>query len=117
MNKLTFCINTSENELSHLKLLLRSLEDNLHYKDHEILVFIDSDNENTYEWLISQKKNFSHLRILRNTLPICYGYARNINEMFEQASNDIVSYLQSDMVICKNYDKEVLMGIEHAMGS
>jgi glycosyltransferase involved in cell wall biosynthesis len=108
MNKLTFCINTSVNELSYLKLLLRSLEDNLHYKDHEILVFIDSDNENAYEWLISQKKNFSHLRILRNTLPICYGYARNINEMFKFASHEIVSYLQSDMVISQDYDLSIL---------
>ena len=32
--------------------------------------------------------------------------------MFEQASNDIVSYLQSDMVICKDYDKEVLKNVK-----
>ena len=32
--------------------------------------------------------------------------------MFEQASNDIVSYLQSDMVICKDYDKEVLKDVK-----
>ena len=105
---ITFCINTARNELNHIKLLLKSLEQNLSTKQHEILVFIDSDNQNTFEWLISQKGIFSNLKIIRNNLPICYGYARNINEMFLQASNDIVTYLQSDMVICKDYDIEVL---------
>jgi len=112
---ITFCINTACNELNHIKLLLKSLEQNLSTKQHEILVFIDSDNQNTFEWLISQKGTFPNLKIIRNNLPICYGYARNINEMFLQASNDIVTYLQSDMVICKDYDIEVLKHLEPNM--
>ena len=108
MEKISFCINTAVNEINHVKLLFSSLEKNLSSKEHEFIVFIDSDNQGTFEWLLTQKEAFPHLKILKNNLPICYGYARNINEMFEQASNDIVSYLQSDMVICKNYDKEVL---------
>jgi len=112
---ITFCINTARNELNHIKLLLKSLEENLSTKQHEILIFIDSDNQNTFEWLMSQKSTFPNLKILRNNLPICYGYARNINEMFLQASNDVVSYLQSDMVICKDYDIEVLKHLEPNM--
>lgn len=112
---ITFCINTARNELNHIKLLLKSLEENLSTKQHEILIFIDSDNQNTFEWLMSQKSTFPNLKILRNNLPICYGYARNINEMFAQASNDIVSYIQSDMVICKDYDIEVLKHLEPNM--
>jgi GT2 family glycosyltransferase len=104
MKNISFCINTARNELDHIKLLFKSLQQNLHSLEHEVLVFIDSDNQNTFEWLLTQKETFSNLRILRNTQPVCYGYARNINEMFEQASNDIVSYLQSDMVVCKDYD-------------
>lgn len=112
---ITFCINTARNELNHTKLLFRSLEENLSSKEHEIVVFIDSDNQNTFEWLLSQKSTFPNLKILRNNLPICYGYARNINEMFVQASNDIVSYLQSDMVICKDYDIEILKHLKPNM--
>jgi glycosyltransferase involved in cell wall biosynthesis len=112
MNKLSFCINTARNELNHIKLLFRSLEENLSSKEHEILVFIDSDNQGTFDWLLTKKDVFPNLRVLKNHLPICYGYARNINEMFKQASNEIVSYLQSDMVICKNYDQELLQRIE-----
>jgi len=115
MNKITFCINTSRNEINHIKLLLSSLEKNLSTLEHEILVFIDSDGGGTFDWLLTQKQIFPNLKILKNELPICYGYARNINEMFEQASNDIVSYLQSDMVICKDYDVEVLKLIQPNM--
>lgn len=113
--KITFCTNTARNEINHTKLLFKSLEQNLSRRDHEIIVFIDSDNQGTFEWLLTQKETFPNLKILRNELPICYGYARNINEMFGHASNDIVSYLQSDMVICKDYDLEVLKGLEPGM--
>jgi len=95
--------------------LFRSLEKNLSTTQHEIIVFIDSDNENTFDWLMSQKSIFPNLKILKNNLPICYGYARNINEMFAQASNDIVSYLQSDMVICKDYDTEIVKHLQPNM--
>ena len=112
MEKISFCINTAVNEINHVKLLFSSLEKNLSSKEHEFIVFIDSDNQGTFEWLLTQKETFPNLKILKNNLPICYCYSRNINEMFEQASNDIVSYLQSDMVICKDYDKEVLKHVK-----
>lgn len=111
MDKISFCINTAKNEINHIKLLFKSLEQNLHFKEHEIIVFIDSDNQGTFEWLLTQKSIFPNLKILKNELPICYGYARNINEMFEQAKNEIVSYLQSDMVVGKDYDLEILKSL------
>lgn len=112
---ISFCINTGRNEINHIKLLLKSLEINLSSKDHEILVFVDSDNQGTFDWLLTQKGVFSNLKIIKNTLPIPYGYQRNINEMFELASNDVVSYLQSDMVVCKNYDIEILKHLQPNM--
>lgn len=115
LNKITFCINTAKNELGHIKLLFKSLYENLSTLEHEILVFVDSDNEGTFEWLLTQKELFLNLKILKNHLPIPYGYQRNINEMFLQAENQIVSYLQSDMVICKDYDLEVLKHLKANM--
>lgn len=115
MQPISFCINTSKNELEYLKLLFRSLKDNLKYSGHEVVVFVDSDNENTFEWLVGQKSQFEDLKILRNILPVCYGYARNINEMFKFASHEIVSYLQSDMVISKDYDEYVLKHVKPNM--
>jgi GT2 family glycosyltransferase len=116
MDKLiSFCVNTSRNELNHIKLLFKSLEKNLSTLEHEIIVFVDSDNQGTTEWLLNQKQIFPNLKILKNKLPIPYGYQRNINEMFEYATHEIISYLQSDMVVCKNYDIEVLKYLEPNM--
>lgn len=115
MNSISFCINTARNEINHIKLLMKSLQLNLARIDHEIVVFIDSDNQGTFEWLLTQKDIFPNLRILKNELPICYGYARNINEMFKYATSDIISYLQSDMVVCKDYDVELLKHLKPNM--
>ncbi len=115
MKLISFCINTAKNELNHIQLLFKSLEQNLSTPQHEIIVFVDSDNQNTFEWLLTKKSIFPNLRILRNELPIPYGYQRNINEMFLQASHDIVSYIQSDMVVCKDYDIEILKHLQTNM--
>ncbi len=115
MKLISFCINTSRNELNHIQLLFKSLQQNLSTLEHEIIVFIDSDTENTYEWLLTQKEIFSDLKILKNILNIPYGYQRNINELFLNAKHNIVSYLQSDMVICKDYDIEVLKQVRPNM--
>ena len=56
MKKISFCINTAKNEINHIRLLFQSLEKNLSTTEHEIIVFVDSDNQNTTEWLISQKE-------------------------------------------------------------
>jgi hypothetical protein len=113
-NMISFCVNTCKNELNHLKLLFKSFEKNLSTLDHEFIVFIDSDNQNTFEWLLSQKSIFHNLKILRNT-QIPYSNSTGQNIMFGEAKNEIVSYLQSDMVICKNYDLEILSKLEKNM--
>ena len=105
---ITFCINTTKHEKHHVELLFKSLHKHLSRRDHHILVYVENEGEGNIEFLISQKELFPNLKIIRNPLPIPLGYARNINLMFEMATTDIVSYLQSDMVICPNYDLEVL---------
>lgn len=112
MNQISFLINTSVNTLDHVKLLIKSLKENLTGKEHEILVFVDSDNEGTVEWLREQKKDFFDLKIITHKLNPCVGYSRNNNLLVELAKHPIVSYLQSDMVISPNYDIDVLSELE-----
>ncbi len=111
---ISFCVNTSKNELPHLKLLFKSFQKNLSTLDHEFIVYIDSDNQNTFDWLLEQKGIFSKLKIIRNE-GIPYANSTGQNILFEAASNDIVSYLHSDMVICKNYDLEILKDLKEDM--
>lgn len=112
MNQISFVINCSNDTLDHVKLLLKSLKENLAGKEHEILVFVDSDNEGTVEYLREQKKDFFDLKIITHKLNPCVGYSRNNNLLVELAKHPIVSYLQSDMVISPNYDVDVLSELE-----
>jgi len=114
MNKISFVINTSVNTLDHTKVLLKSLKENLDGKEHEILIFVDSDNEGTANWLKEQKKYFYDLKIITHKLKPCVGYSRNNNLLVELAKYDIVSYLQSDMVIGPHYDTGILSELEES---
>lgn len=112
MQKITFATNTGPGTLEYTKLLLESLKNNLVNKEHEIIVFIDKDNDGTYEYLKSIKKDFYDLKIVTHKLKIPVGYQLNSNLIVDIAKHDIISYLQSDMVISKNYDLEILSELE-----
>jgi glycosyltransferase involved in cell wall biosynthesis len=112
MQPISFITNTGANTLDYTKLLLRSLKQNLVGKEHEIIVFIDKDNDGTYEYLKSIKKDFFDLKIVTHKLQGPVGYQRNSNLLVDIAKHDIVSYLQSDMVISPGYDMDILSQIE-----
>ena len=105
--KITFCINTSRNEKAYIEFLMTSLLNGTDVKLHDYIVFVDSDNQETTELLLANKCDFPNLTIIKNNGdPV--GYAGNINYMFSKAKHEIVSLLQSDMVVCLDYDKKVL---------
>lgn len=112
MKPITFCIASAKNEKEYTKLLLKSLKDHTQLNKHEILIFIDSDNQNTYEELVSMQKDLPNMKIYRNTSGFPIGSQRNVTLMFNAASNDIVCYLQSDMVVGKDFDKHINNSID-----
>lgn len=112
MRPITFCIASANNEREYTHLLLRSLQENTDISKHEILIFIDSDNQNTYESLVEKQKELPNMRIHRNTTGFPIGSQRNVSIMFDAATNDIVCYLQSDMVVGKNFDKHISDNME-----
>ena len=112
MKNISFVINASINTRDHIELLIESLRVNLNNKEHEILVFIDSDNEDIAGYLKSKKSEFYDLKIITHKVKPCVGYSRNNNLLVELAKHDIVSYLQSDMVIGPDYDLHILSQLE-----
>jgi len=115
MSSITFATNTGPNTLEYTKLLLKSLKENLDSDEHEILVFVDKDNDNTLEYLKSVKNDFKDLKIVTHTVTPILGPERNSNLIVELAKHDIVSYLQSDMVVSKHYDTEILKHLKPDM--
>lgn len=108
MKSITFCIASANNEREYTKLLLNSLIDHTAIDSHEVLIFIDSDNQNTYEALNEYKSSIRNLRICKNPNPYPVGGQRNVSVMFDAAKNDVVCYLQSDMVVGRDFDKHIL---------
>jgi GT2 family glycosyltransferase len=105
---ITFCIASANNEKEYTKLLLQSLKDHTATNIHEILIFIDSDNQDTYSALLEVQKDIPNIRLCKNTNPFPIGSQRNVSVMFSNAKHDIVCYLQSDMVVGKDFDKHLL---------
>jgi GT2 family glycosyltransferase len=104
---ISFCINTSKNELPYIARLMESLANGIDVDKHEVFVFVDSDNQCTARWLRTLKSEFPNLTG-RVNIGNPVGYAGNINYMFQHAKHDIVSYLQSDMVVGLKYDEKLL---------
>ena len=112
MKPISFCIASAVNEKEYTKLVIRSLRDHTDFSKHEILIFIDSDNQNTHEELLDLKKELPNLRICKNPNQKPIGSQRNVSVMFNAATNDIVCYLQSDMVVGMNFDKHINENID-----
>jgi GT2 family glycosyltransferase len=113
MNSISFCITTSNNEKYYTLSLLKSLEDHTNFSQHEVLILIDSDNQNTYESLLEYKQNKPNIKIYKNQSGFPIGYQRNISILFSKASNDIVVYLQADMVVSPDFDKYFLEALDN----
>ena len=114
MESISFCVATGVNEKEYLKLLLRSLKDNTELENHEILVWVDTDNQNTYEELIElQKTDFPMMRIGKNKYKSQLGSQLNSSVMAKEAKNEIICFLHSDMVVGRNFDKEILIALDN----
>lgn len=108
MKPITFCITSAFNEKDYTILLLDSLKEHTEIENHEILVFVDTDNQNTYERLLEYKQGLPNLRICKNHTGQQTGCQRNVSTIFDAATNEIVCYLQSDMVVGQNFDKHII---------
>jgi len=115
MKKITFCVNTTKSEKAHVELLLQSLLNGIDVNFHDIIIFVDSSTPESLEMLKAQKEVFPNLTIIHNTSDIPLNHPSNVNYMFSKAKTDIVAYLQSDMVVCLDYDKKILSHLKDNM--
>jgi len=103
--KITFCI-PSKNNLRYLKSSIKSIKENSSY-DHDIIVFIDADNDGTEEWLLQ-----NNITYLKNDSNIPKGIAFGYNKCIEIAKTDIVCMFHADMYMAKGFDLGVLKYIK-----
>lgn len=101
MKKITYCI-PSKNNLRYLKNSLSSIKQNSNV-DYDILVFIDSDNDGTEEWLKKEG-----VKYIKNQDHDPKGIAHAYNRCIETAETDIVCMFHADMYMARGFDTNAL---------
>jgi len=104
MEKITFCIPSKSN-LRYLKTCIPSIRENSFRNDHEIIVFVDSDEDGTIEWL-KQIKDKYNLKYFTNPNlgKSLFGIGKAYDYCIEQSTTEIFMIFHADMMLGKNAD-------------
>jgi GT2 family glycosyltransferase len=108
---ISFCIATANNEKEYIKLLIQSLQDHTQFDLHEVIIFVDTDNQGTYEMLLEIQKTLPNIKICKNPDSSPVWAQLNASLMFQAATKEIFCYIQSDMVVGKNFDKHITQNL------
>jgi len=104
MDKITFCI-PSKNNLRYLKTCIPSIRKNAYRKDHDIIIFVDSDDDGTVNWLEEVKDKYKiNYYINPNIGNSLYGIGKAYDFCIEKSSTDIFMIFHADMMLGKDAD-------------
>ena len=105
--RITFVI-PSRNNLEFLQLAYDSIR-RLDTK-HEVLVLNDASTDGTAEWIDAQDDE--DLIVYHNPGPERIGIVGMFDKGIEMARTDIIMAFHSDMVVCRDFDKNILKHLE-----
>lgn len=104
MEKITFCIPSKSN-LRYLKTCIPSIRENSYRKDHDIIIFVDSDKDGTIEWLKQVKNQYNLTYYINPELgKRLYGIGKAYDYCVEKSKTDIFMVFHADMMLGKNAD-------------
>jgi len=104
MNKITFCIPSKTN-LRYLKTCIPSIRENAYRKDHDIIIFVDSDEDGTIEWLEQVKDQYNLTYYINPDLgKRLFGIGKAYDYCIERSTTDIFMIFHADMMLGKNAD-------------
>jgi glycosyltransferase involved in cell wall biosynthesis len=104
MDKITFCIPSKSN-LRYLKTCIPSIRNNSYRKDHEIIVFVDSDEDGTVEWLEQVKEQYNLTYYVNPDLgKRLFGIGKAYDYCIEHSTTDIFMIFHADMMLGINAD-------------
>ena len=104
MEKITFCIPSKSN-LRYLKTCIPSIRKNAFRNDHEIIVFIDSDEDGTVEWLEQVKDEYNLKYFVNPNLgKSLFGIGKAYDYCIEHSTTDIFMIFHADMMLGKDAD-------------
>ena len=104
MKKITFCIPSKSN-VRYLKTCIPSIRENAYRKDHDIIVFVDSDEDGTLEWLEQVKDQYNIQYYVNPDLgEKLYGIGKAYDYCIEKSTTDIFTIFHADMMLGKDAD-------------
>ena len=103
-HKITTCIS-SNNNLTYLKLAVKSIRQNAYYKDMPIIVYAENCTDGTNEWLQSNEYDLEYY-IEQNQIE--KGIGGGMDFCVDKAKTEFVNIIHSDMWISPNQDLELL---------
>jgi len=105
-HKITTCIS-SFNNLSYLKLAIKSVRQNAYYNDMPIIVHAENCTDGTDEWLEENKERLNLYPIIE-TNEVPRGIGGGMDICVENAKTEFVNIIHADMWIAPNQDIELL---------
>lgn len=110
MNKITFCIPSKSN-LEYLKTCIPSIRTNAYRDDHEIIVFVDEDNDGTVKWLEKNQDKYNLTYYVNPELgKRLYGIGKAYDYCVEKSTTDVFMIFHADMILGPEAD---LMAFNH----
>ena len=104
MERITFCIPSKSN-LRYLKTCIPSIRKNAYRDDHEIIVFVDQDEDGTIEWLDEIKDKYNIQYYVNPKLgEELFGIGRAYDFCVMQSNTDIFMIFHADMMLGKHAD-------------
>ena len=112
MKKITFCIPSKTN-LRYLKTCIPTIRKNAYRDDHDIIVFVDSDEDGTVEWLEANASEWNVKYFVNPYLgERLFGIGKAYDYCIEQAETDIVMIFHADMMLGKDADLNAFKHLE-----
>jgi glycosyltransferase involved in cell wall biosynthesis len=104
--KITFCI-PSNNNLRYLKSCIQSIRKNSFRKDHDIIIFVDTDNDGTIDWLSTNQETYNY-QFFVNPNVSKFGIAKAYDFCIDKSTTDIFIIFHADMILGINADYHAL---------
>ena len=104
MEKITFCIPSKTN-LRYLKACIPSIRKNAYRDDHEIIIFVDQDEDGTIKWLDEVKDKYNIQYYVNPKLgEELFGIGRAYDFCVMHSNTDIFMIFHADMMLGKHAD-------------
>ena len=103
---LTFCISTYNN-LEYLKIAVKSVRENSHFKDAPFIIHAENCDDGTDEWLDTYGEDYNlDWYIEKNPQPV--GIGGGMNFCADKVQTEYIMFLHSDFYVTKDWDLDLL---------